>query len=73
MELCGKDTILSAGCERNQILGVEASFANMVIAVATACGDKSKPGHRGLGFITSTCYYFFCSFFLILFQLSAMA
>lgn len=40
--MCGKDVVLSAGCERSQLLGVEATFANMVISIATACGDNCK-------------------------------
>jgi len=40
--MCGKDVVISAGCERSQLLGVEATFANMVISIATSCGDKCK-------------------------------
>jgi hypothetical protein len=42
MEMCGKDVVLTAGCARNQLLGVEATFANMMITVATFCGDSCK-------------------------------
>lgn len=44
LEICGKDVVLAAGCARNQLLGVEATFANMMITVATFCGDTSIPG-----------------------------
>ncbi|XP_060578871.1 uncharacterized protein LOC132735862 isoform X2 [Ruditapes philippinarum] len=44
LEICGKDVVLAAGCARSQLLGVEATFANMMITVATFCGDTSIPG-----------------------------
>lgn len=40
--MCGKDVVLAAGCARSQLLGVEATFANMMITVATFCGDTCK-------------------------------
>ncbi|KAL3861972.1 hypothetical protein ACJMK2_007978 [Sinanodonta woodiana] len=43
-EECGKNVIASSGCARNQLLGVEASFASIMIGIATACGDTSIPG-----------------------------
>lgn len=44
LEMCGKDVVLAAGCARNQILMVEATFANLMITMATFCGDKTLPG-----------------------------
>ncbi|KAK3592447.1 hypothetical protein CHS0354_001566 [Potamilus streckersoni] len=43
-EECGKNVIANSGCARNQLLGVEASFASIMIGIATACGDTSIPG-----------------------------
>ncbi|KAL4220842.1 hypothetical protein ACF0H5_019109 [Mactra antiquata] len=44
LEMCGKDVILAAGCARNQLLQVEAMFANIMITVATTCNIQSIPG-----------------------------
>ncbi|KAL3861977.1 hypothetical protein ACJMK2_007983 [Sinanodonta woodiana] len=43
-EECGKNVIANSGCARNQILGVEAAFASIMIGIATSCGDTSIPG-----------------------------
>lgn len=44
LENCGKNAVANAGCQRMQLLSVEATFANMMITTATFCGDTSLPG-----------------------------
>ncbi|KAK3599546.1 hypothetical protein CHS0354_035779 [Potamilus streckersoni] len=44
VEECGKNAVANSGCARNQLLGVEAAFASIMIGIATACDDQSFPG-----------------------------
>ncbi|KAL4220843.1 hypothetical protein ACF0H5_019110 [Mactra antiquata] len=44
LEVCGKEVLIGASCSKSQLLQVEATFANMMITVATFCGDDSLPG-----------------------------
>ena len=42
LEVCGKNVVVNANCERSELLPAEVTFAQMMLSAATFCGDKCK-------------------------------